>query len=469
MPGASSSNTSGRPGRPGRLARTRWLAALAPLLLASCGGGSSDGVPPPATCSVADQQVWLADYMNEWYFWYRLSPRPSPAAYGTVAGYFDALLYTGTDSRFPADRWSWYEPTETFNRFYGDGATMGYGLSVAGLEAAGQPGARLYVRHVEPLSDASAQGVQRGDEVRRLNGIDAATLIATTDTTQLTTLLTADREQQALTLLLRRNGADRTVTVTSKVFSLTPVAGAAVVTSLGGRRIGYVAVKDMISQSAAGLESAFATFRTQGVDEVVLDLRYNGGGLVSVGANVASYLAGSRGAGQAYANLLYNDKRASTNNQTFGFTLPINGLGLGRVFVLTGPRTCSASEQVINGLRGVGVQVVTVGDTTCGKPVGFLPTSQCGTTYNVVNFESVNARNEGRYFDGFDATCPVAEDFTVAQGAVNDPLLSTAAWYADTGSCSPTASARGGADGDRAAARRRAPRALDERTGMLGR
>jgi carboxyl-terminal processing protease len=71
----------------------------------------------------------------------------------------------------------------------------------------------------------------------------------------------------------------------------------------------------------------------------------------------------------------------------------------------------------------VGVQVLAVGDTTCGKPVGFLPTSACGQTYSVVNFESTNDRNEGRYFDGFDATCPVAEDFTAEQGGASDPLM----------------------------------------------
>jgi len=123
----------------------------------------------------------------------------------------------------------------------------------------------------------------------------------------------------------------------------------------------------------------------------------------------------------------------------------MQALGLQRVFVLTGPRTCSASEQVINGLRGVGVQVVTVGDTTCGKPVGSLPRDDtCGTTYSVINFESVNARNEGRYFDGFDASCPVAEDYAIAQGAAGDPLVATAAWFADTGQCAPIAAQREG-------------------------
>jgi len=451
------------------LRRLRLVLAALPLALAACGGGGGGGpgdVPPPVSCSVVDQQAWLADYMNEWYFWYRLAPHPLPAGYASLDAYFDALLYTGTDPRFPADRWSRYEPTESFNRYYGEGATMGYGIAVAGLEALADPGMPLWVRYVEPLSDAAQQGVQRGDEVLSLNGQDAAALVAANDFS----LLTAEREQQQLTLRLRRNGAERTVRVTSKVFALTPVAGAAVYMSAQGRRIGYLAVKDMVSQAQAGIDAAFASFRSQAVQDLVLDLRYNGGGLVSTGATIASYVAGNPVAGSVYATLLYNDKLAGRYNQSYRFTAPAaaNALALPRVFVLTGARTCSASEQLVNGLRGAGIKVVTVGDTTCGKPVGFLPASQCGTTYSVVNFESVNALGEGRYFDGFDATCPVGEDFRVAQGAAGDPLVSTALRYADNGRCRPMVPLRaGGGEGTPRAVRR--GWTPDERSDMLGR
>ena len=104
-----------------------------------------------------------------------------------------------------------------------------------------------------------------------------------------------------------------------------------------------------------------------------------------------------------------------------------NAMGLSRVYVLTGPRTCSSSEQLINGLRPF-VNVITIGDTTCGKPVGFLPQADgCGTVVNAVNFEAVNAVNEGRYFDGFDASCPVADDLSARGISLPSwPLLSDA-------------------------------------------
>ena len=403
--------------------------------------------------------------MDDWYFWYRLSPRSDAAAYPDVASYLDALLYTGNSATFPRDRWSGSQTTESFNRFFGDGQSLGYGISVAGLELDRDPQRPLYVRYIEPLSPAASQGVGRGDQVIALNGRSAAELIAADDFS----VLSPQQMGTTLTLQLRRQGADRTVTLSAAVFALSPVAGANVVTTAGGRRLGYVAVKDMISQALVPLGITFTRLRNEGVQDLVLDLRYNGGGLVSTGATLASYVAGVLGNGQTYASLLYNDKRSS-NNASFQFSQPAAALDLPRVFVLIGRRTCSASEQLINGLRGVGLEVVAIGEASCGKPVGFLPASSCGRTYSIVNFESVNQLNEGRYFEGFAPTCDVAEDFTAAQGSSADPLMAAAQTVIATGACPTVASGTARALVVRPA---RSPvRSLDEgdaRPGMLPR
>ena len=410
------------------------LSVLALAALSACGGGGGgdDGSvpPPPLSCSTTDLNYWLRDYMSEWYYWYGLAPNPSPAGYTSVDSYFQARLYTGGSPSFPADRWSYLSSTVNYDRFFEDGQTLGYGLMVAGLEVAGQPDQPLWVRYVEPGSPADRAGLVRGDQILSLNGVAASQVIRSDDYGALSPTAAG----QALSVGVRSDGSDRTLTLMAAVYDLTPVNGVATVTTPGGRKMGYVQVKDMVRQALAPLDAAFAQFRTAGVSEVVLDLRYNGGGLVSTAASVASYPSAARTGSNVFASLLYNDKR-QVNNQSFYFNAPFNALGLSRVYVLTGPRTCSASEQVINALRPY-VDVVTIGDTTCGKPVGFLPQADgCGTTYSVVNFESVNARSEGRYFDGFDASCPVVEDFGVPQGGSADPLLAAAGGHADGGGC----------------------------------
>ena len=227
-----------------------WACAM-PVLLVACGGGSGGGDagdPPPLSCSVVGgggssppasplngsvvgRQDWLLSYMSDWYFWYAISPNPSPVGYSTVASYFDALLYTGSSSTFPdADRWSGFQSTESFNRFFGDGQTLGYGVAVAGIEVttpSPQPTQPLYVRYVEPgapvASPAAAAGVVRGDRVMSINGRLASEIIADPDPNRFSAL-TPNAVGDRLTLVLRNAlGADRTVVLTAAIYGLTPV------------------------------------------------------------------------------------------------------------------------------------------------------------------------------------------------------------------------------------------------------
>ena len=428
-------------------ARIRLIASAVLLsLLAACGGGGggTGGSAGPTTCTVAEENNWLQGYFADTYFWNALAPRPNPAGYTSSASYFSALLYQGGDpipgsttgASWPRDRWSGYQSTESFDQFYGEGQTLGYGLAVAGLEVKGQPAQPLYVRQVDPGSPAGLAGVQRGDRVLSLNGRAASDIIAADDFSA----LTAASAGQQLVMQLRRGSTELSVTLAAALYTLTPVPQVSVMTTPGGRKVGYLRMSNFISQALSPLESGFAQFRAQAVQSVVLDLRYNGGGLVSVSSTLGGYLGGSRAAGQVFASLVYNPQQASRNTlYRFASPAPASAVEAPRVYVLMGRRTCSASELVINGLRGAGLEVVAIGEASCGKPVGFQPADQCGKTWSIVNFESVNALGQGRYFDGLPATCAVAEDFTQPVGSAGDPLTRAALQHADSGSCGPVA------------------------------
>jgi hypothetical protein len=138
-------------------------------------------------------------------------------------------------------------------------------------------------------------------------------------------------------------------------------------------------------------------------------------------------------------------------DKTLGFSVDegqaLPTLGLSRVFVLTGPGTCSASEAVLNGLAGIDVQVIQIGATTCGKPYGFYPADNCGTTYFSIQFQGVNNKGFGDYPDGFVpgvgfAGCVVGDDFTHAIGDPAEGRLAAALSYRATGVCPPQPAAR---------------------------
>jgi hypothetical protein len=206
------------------------------------------------------------------------------------------------------------------------------------------------------------------------------------------------------------------------------------------------------------------------VTDLVLDLRYNGGGFLDLASELA-YMIGGPGptAGKYFERQTFNDKYPSTNPITEqpitptpfhttaqGFSAasgtPLPYLGLLRVFVLTSADTCSASEAIMNGLEGAGVQVIQIGSTTCGKPYGFYPKDNCGTTYFSIQFQGNNWAGFGNYPDGFTPQnspqasnldpqavlpgCSVADDFGHALGDQSEGRLAAALAYRAGGSAS---------------------------------
>jgi carboxyl-terminal processing protease len=128
-------------------------------------------------------------------------------------------------------------------------------------------------------------------------------------------------------------------------------------------------------------------------------------------------------------------------NTTQGFSLSqgqnLPYLGLNRVYVLTSARTCSASESIVNGLRGVGIEVNLIGGTTCGKPYGFIAQDNCGITYFAIQFKGVNDKGFGDYSDGMAPTCKVADDYTRQLGDPAEGQLAAALTLRSTGACPP--------------------------------
>ena len=412
-------------------------------LLVSCGGSGDSGSSTPAAataptvaslaniCTVAGQKTYIAAYLNDAYLFYRDIVAVDPNAYATPEDYFNALIVKSED------RFSFVEPQSVADAFFSQGQDIGFG-AVFKLDTNNV----LRIGYVNVGGPLATQNVARGAQITTLNGAAVASLT----TTQLDALLFPTTVGVSVTMGVIDAGQTgaRTVTVASTAIIEDPVPLAKVIPANSADpaspKIGYLLFNDQIATSESELVNAIASFRAAAVSDVVIDLRYNGGGYLYIASELAYMLGGTRiTAGAAFEKLLYNDKHPEKNStqgfqntSTTGQALPT--LSLPRVFVITAPGTCSASESIINGLTPF-ISVIRIGGTTCGKPYGFVQANNCGDAFFAIQFKGVNNVDFGDYTNGFAPTCTVADDFTHQLGDPLEGRFAATLSYQQTGSC----------------------------------
>ncbi len=199
--------------------------------------------------------------------------------------------------------------------------------------------------------------------------------------------------------------------------------------------IGYLYLDVFEGKAKEQLDAAFIEFRKAKVSELVVDLRNNPGGRVDVAAYFADLIAGNRHAGEVFYRLSYNAKYTDSD-EVGRFKRNTNGLDIPRIFVLTSQSSCSASELMIVGLR-VYLPVITIGEVTCGKPLGMDYVNYGSRSYRAINFRVSDANNQGFYNDGLVPQCNAVDDIhqNFASGTAADPMYRKALAYMDTGRC----------------------------------
>ncbi|MCU0773419.1 MAG: S41 family peptidase [Ideonella sp.] len=464
------------------------LAALALAILAACGGDGPSAPPPASPSSALAQQCapgnphiadavapvvlasldaerrWVRQYVDEAYLWYGEVPRVDPLApafddaadvAGALERYFDALRTPElTPSGKRKDEFSFVYPTAAWQALSRDGVEPGYGIHWW-LDSATPPrGTRI--AFVEAGSPAQAAGLRRGDRLLDVDGVD----IDDPTVAGVATINAALFPLQGRTHRFRfeREGAvpfDTVLTAAAVVRRPVPVSS---VLDLGAQgRVGVIVFNEHLGDAERQLVAAMRQMAAAGIDDLVLDLRYNGGGFLYIASQLAAMITDApRTDGRVFERSIYNDKRQAENLQPgtpfftescvpdAGFTRctqveALPRLGLSRVYVLAGRGTCSASEALVNGLRGVGVEVALIGATTCGKPYGFTARDNCGLSYFPIEFQGVNDRGFGDYADGFAPTCTVVDDFSRALGDPAEGRLAAALTLRETGQCPPAA------------------------------
>jgi len=387
--------------------------------------------------SLSDEKKWIQAYMNQRYLWYQdIRPLDPEASQYTLldgngqlqvgrslAAYFNDLRTQRlTPSGARVDKFSFVIDTKSWNEF-SSSQSLGFGWLLR------RQGDALKVAYVYPLVHsglAFEQGVQRGDRVISVNGV----MLGELSPQELNQALNPETPASHV-FGLERGGQRRSVVLQAQNVSLPQAEYSIVETD--ETRWGYLVFNSHVASAEPVLLQAIRAFRRSGITELVLDLRYNGGGYLAIASALATAIAGdARTQGRVFEQTRFNDKRSAQNFSMgfYGSTL-FSGqsyarLDLSRLYVLTSAETCSASESLINGLRGVDVEVVQIGETTCGKPYGFYPQDNCGLTYAAMEFEGVNDKGEGGFSDGMTPQCVVRDDLNFALSDPREPLFATA-------------------------------------------
>ncbi len=412
--------------------------------------------------SLETEKSWVRSYIDETYLWYNEVPSVAAALYSTPQSYFDVLKTTAlSGSGRPKDEFHFYQDTASYEASTQAGVESGYGASFAFLK--NTPPRNLVVAYVEKASPASSAALVRGTRILAIDGIDFVNDNTQAGINVLIAGLSPSKPGETHTFTVQDQGAStaRTVTMVSANVAIAPVQNVKTIDSANGR-VGYLLLDSFNFPSEGALINAFTQLSAAGATDLVLDLRYNGGGFGYISSELAYMIAGAqRTVNKTFLKRTYSDKRVADNSDasnaepfyngasgfpntgtTAGTSLPT--LNLGRVYILTSLSTASASELVINGLEGIGVQVIRLGTTTRGKPYGFRSRDNCGTTYSSIEIKAANNVGFGDYVDGFAPTCAVADDFTKELGDPTEARLAAALSYRQTGICPVQKSSRFG-------------------------
>jgi C-terminal processing protease CtpA/Prc len=447
---------------PMHTAKLALALGCAAMMLSSCGGddgGTGGGTAAPAPtptapaptpttsqCSLSARQDFALNALNEWYlFPDLLATGVNKAAYTTVDDYIDALVAPArAQSR---DRFFTYLTSiAEENAFYEQGASAGFGFRLSYDTVNG----RVYVLEAFEGTPALAAGLDRGSEILEIQAPGGAsqsvsTLIAQGGAQAVVNALGPNAAGTTRVLTFRDPaGTVRSASITKAEYAIDPVSdryGARVIND-GGKLVGYINLRTFIDTAEPDLVAAFDQFRQQGVTELIIDFRYNGGGLVSI-AELMGDLMGAGRQGQVFSYTTFRPSKSS-QNETYAFAPRQQSIQPTKIAFIGTGGTASASELVINSMQPyLASNMALIGDDTYGKPVGQIAVDRapCDDRLRVVAFRTENANRQGDYYTGLASivsnTCAATDDYTHQLGDPQEAMVARALDFLAGRSCTP--------------------------------
>ncbi|KUO53291.1 MAG: peptidase S41 [Sphingomonadales bacterium BRH_c3] len=442
------------------IGRTTLTATLAFSLVACGGGGSSPPgggatptptpTPTPTACSVRDRQDWSFAVIDEWYLFPTLLNRnANPASFATVQDYIDALVAPARDQG--RDRFFTFITSKSEEEaLINSGASAGFGVRL-GYDTVNN---RVFVIEAFENAPGLAAGLDRGTELLAIgtssSNLQSVSSLMAAGGPQAVIDALGPSESGVTRVIQFRTAAGATLerSIAKTNFSLDPVSdryGVRIIDD-AGKKVGYLNLRTFIVDSAdADLRAAFQQFKDQGVTELIIDFRYNGGGLVRI-ADLMGDLMNAGRIGQVWSKTIVRDSKAAQFNETTNIAAQPQSITPTRVAFIGRGGTASASELVINSmLPYLGNNVALVGTNTFGKPVGQFgfDRDECDDRLRAVTFKTVNADDAGDYFGGLadvvPNTCRANDDIFTQLGEPTEASIATALDFLAGRSCTAIA------------------------------
>lgn len=362
----------------------------------------------------SDSIYWFVnELMHTWYYWYDQVPVIDYSQYNSPEQLMNEL-------KVDQDKWSFIGEYEEVMSYFDEGEDFGYGFYLAWDSYY-----NLRVIMAYENTTAYTQGIRRGYIVEEINDEHVQ------DISSFDAFFSIEPGSMKFKFI-KPDGQVQTLTLEKEVYLLDAVFNPQVYV-LDNKKIGYLAYQSFLGYSVVEFDDVFAFLKAEGINELIVDLRYNGGGYISLAQEMAEIIVPANSTGQEFISIKHNNLIRAYEDTTLFLRNHSMNLDLDRVFFITNRYSASASELVINGLEPH-MEVIQIGDTTTGKPYAMYGFLFHDWLAYPVTAKSVNALGYGDYENGILPDLNLTDNHAYDWGDINDPAVVQALNYIQYGS-----------------------------------
>lgn len=384
--------------------------------LQSC---EKDDIEPGTIATEDSIYFFINGLMEYWYLWNDSLPEVEYLSYDDPQALID-------DLKIDMDKWSFVDKTVTVSSRFKEGEEYGFGFYLGWDNLL-----NLRVLFAYENTSAFDAGIRRGCIIKKIDGVDVKKI-------ESFDYFFSETPGSKSFEFVDNSGTTHTKTLSKETYFMNAVLYSNTY-NVSNKTVGYIVLQSFLGYAKDEIQEAFSFFSATGIDELVVDLRYNGGGYINLAEGLAERICPSSAIGKINYTMQHNKERRREYDTIVYFKEHEQNQDLERVFFLTNEYSASASELVINGLEPH-MDVEIVGDITYGKPVAMYGFEFQDWTIYPVTAKSINANGYGEYFDGLAPDNYVSDQSQYDWGDENEPLLSSVFNYISTGSFGQTAS-----------------------------